>query len=171
MTNSDPLRSISITNYANVAGKMDDLGCVYPSSGITLLPINFDVANSISDLRHASLTSTTRKMLLQDGLPLSDILERGQRPPYVKNKSSTLVFPILFLSASFLSENPTLVTVAVNIFSNYVYEALRFIRPKPTASLKIVVEKKKGEEYKCISYDGSDDGVKALIDVIREVVK
>jgi hypothetical protein len=171
MTNEGNDVLTNITDYPSVTEKTVHLGCVYPESGVTLLPLNFASATSISELRHASLTSTIRKLLLQGGIPLCDIVERSQRPPYVKNKSSTLILPILYFSASFLSDNPTLVTVALNVVSTYIYESLRHIGIGKTVRFQVVVEKKKNEVYKQITYEGSGDGLKELIDVIREAVK
>lgn len=171
MTSDAPDALTNITDYPNVTEKVVDLGCVYPASGITLLPLNFASATSTAELRHASLTSTIRKLLLQGGIPLDDIVDRGQRPPYIKNESSDLILPILYLSASFISDNPALVTVALNVISNYLYESLRHIGIGRTVRFEVVVEKKKNEVYKHITYEGSDHGLKELIDVIREAVK
>lgn len=82
---------ISTSEYINVAEKMADLQCQLPETGLALLPLNFESATSIADLRHASQTSTLKKLLVKEGLPLNDIVERSRRPPYVKNKSSVRI--------------------------------------------------------------------------------
>lgn len=163
--------STNIAEYVNLAKKMADLGCIYPESGLALLPLNFESAKSMAELRHASQTSTIRKLFLNNGLPLSEIVERSQRPPYVKNKSSALVLPIIYFSASLYSQNPTLVNIALNVVSNYVFETLRGVGMGREVKLEIVIEKTKGKEYRRISYSGPVDGLKALPDSIREASK
>lgn len=160
---------LTITDCSDVSEKMTELGCVLPVSGLALLPYNFDSAASVSELRHASETSTVRKLLLHARLPLGDIARPGERPPYVKNKSSDLVLPTLFFSASFLSQNSALVTVALNVVSNYVYESLRHLRSGRVVKVAIVVEDK--GKYRRISYEGTEEGLNALPDSIREAIK
>ena len=150
---------------------MTELGCTLPNSGLTLLPTNFDSADSIADLRHAAETSTVRKLMLQNGLPLGDIVESSQRPPYVKNKSSDLILPTLFFSASFLSQNSALVTVALNVVSSYVYESLHHLAPGRVVKFSVVVEDRKKRKYRHISYEGTEEGLKSLPDSIREAIK
>jgi hypothetical protein len=163
--------STNITEYVNVAARTVDLGCHYPKSGLALLPLNFDSATSIAELRHASEASTIKKLLLNDGLPLSDIVERNQRPPYVKNKSSDLVLPILYISASLYSQNPALVNIALNVMANYIFEALRGVGLGREVALDIVVEKEKDKEYIRVSYKGTAEGMKTVPDAIREALK
>lgn len=162
--------SITVTDYVDVPAKIGELGCVMPDSGLTLLPLNFDAAASISDLRHASETSTIRKLMQQEKLPLQDIVERGQRPPYIKNKSSDLVLPTLFLSAAFISQNPALVSIALNVISNYVYDRFRSMKPGRTVKCEIVVEDRTGK-YRRIAYEGTEEGLAVLPQSIREALK
>ena len=161
----------SITDFVNVPAKLSDLGCLTPESGLALLPLNFETAHSVTELRQASQTSTIRKLLLQEGLPLCDIVAGSQRPPYVKNKSSALIVPALYLSASFLSENSTLVSVALNVISSYVYEAMKHVGIGREVKLEIVIETRKNETYKRISYEGPVEGLETLPASIREACK
>ena len=163
--------SITVTDYVDVRAKAAELGCIVPESGLTLLPVNFDSAATVAELRHASETSTLRKLLKGENLPLLDIVERGQRPPYIKNKSADLVLPTLFFSATFLSQNPALVSIALNVVSSYVYDRFRSLKPGRTVKCEIVIEDRKSDKYRRIAYEGTEDGLNLLPQSIREAIK
>lgn len=146
---------------------MTDLGCRYPER-MALLPINFESASTIGDFLQASETSTIKKLLLSETVPIEDIVERSQRPPYVKNKSHEWVAPIIFVSASLWSQYEPLVAVALNVLGNYATEFLRGSSSTHEVNLKIVVEKK-NKTYKQIEYEGSIEGLRDLPKVIREI--
>jgi hypothetical protein len=162
---------ITITDYADVTAKIAELGCLPLGADVTLLPLNFDSASSIGDLRHASETSTIRKLLIQENLPFRDLVERGQRPPYIKNKSSDLILPTLYFSAILLSQNPLLVSIALNVISNYVYDCFRGRGVGHTVKLHIVVEDAKEGKYRQIAYEGPEKGLSMLPNAIREAIK
>ena len=163
--------SITVTDYIDVAARIAELGCVPPESGLTLLPLNFDSAASIGELRHASETSTVRKLLLQERVPLRDVVERDQRPPYIKNKSSDLVLPTLYFSAAFLSQNSPLVSVALNVISSYIYDRFRALKPGRTVKFDVVLEDTKNGKYRRIAYEGTEEGLKLLPASIKEAIK
>jgi hypothetical protein len=163
--------SVTVSDYIDVPERIAELGCVLPDTGLSLLPLNFDSAESISLLRHAADTSTIRKLMLQENLPLRDIVERDQRPPYVKNKSADLVLPTLFFSAALISQNPTLVSVSLNVISSYVYERFRALNPGRTVKVEIVVEDAENGKYRKIAYEGTEEGLSMLPDAIREATK
>jgi len=156
-----------ITDYVDVNKKMADLCCRYPER-MALLPINFESATSIAELLQASEAATIKKLLVAEGLPFDDIVDRHQRPPYVKNKNFEWVPPVLFVSASLYSQNPELVSVALNILANYATDFFKGMRGAHEVSLNIVVEKK-NKTYKKIVYQGPIEGLKDLVEVIREV--
>jgi hypothetical protein len=159
----------NVSDYLNVAEKMADLGCQYPNQ-LALLPVNFKSASSITECLQASEAATIRKLLVAEGLPLDEIFDQSKRPPYVKNKSYEWAAPIVFISASLYSQNPVLVSVALNILANYATDFFKGMSGIHEVTLNIVVEKKKSESYKEISYKGPVDGLKDLPEVIREVV-
>ena len=159
----------SVTDYVNVSLKLADLGCNYPQ-GLSLLPVNFESASSITDFLQASEAATIRKLLVAEGLPLNDIVERNQRPPYIKNKSHEWAAPLLFVSAALYSQNEALVSVALNVLGNYATDFFKGQRGTDNVRLDIVVEKAKNKSCKKISYEGPVGRFKDLADVVREVM-
>jgi hypothetical protein len=51
----------NITDFVNVGEKIANLGGVYPN-GLALLPVNFESASSVADLRQASEAATIKKL-------------------------------------------------------------------------------------------------------------
>lgn len=156
-----------ITDYIDVGKKMADLGCRYPEQ-MALLPINFEAARSIAEFLQASEAATIKKLLLAKKLPLNDILDRNQRSPYLKNKSHEWAAPILFVSASLFSQNPALVSLALNVVGNYATDFFKGTLGIHEVTLNIVVAKK-DKTFKKISYRGPTDGLKDLAKIIKEV--
>jgi hypothetical protein len=161
--------TINITDYVNVRQRATDLGCRCPER-IALLPINFESANSIGELLQASEASTIKTLLLAEAVPLDDIVDRNQRPPYVKNKSHEWIAPIMFISGSLYSQNPALVSVALNVLGNYATEFFRGSVGSREVNLNVVVGSKNGS-HKKIAYQGPVEGLKNLVDIIREVAE
>jgi hypothetical protein len=159
---------ISVSDFVNVYKRTVDLGCHYPQR-MALLPANFESAPSISEFLQASEAATIRKLFLADGLPLDEIVDRSQRPPYIKNKSYDWIAPTLFISASLYSQNPNLVSLALNVLANYATEFFRGRSTKGEVMLDVVVERETNGIYKRISYKGPVTGLKDLREVIREV--
>ena len=157
-----------ITDYVNVATKAADLGCQYPER-LALLPINFESAVSIAEFLQASEAATIKKLLVERGLPVDEIVDRSQRPPYVKNKAHQWVAPVLFISASLYSQNPELVSLALNVLGNYATQFFMSDSEEGEVSLDVVIEKKKNSTYKKISYKGSAAGLSGVAEVIREL--
>ena len=58
--------------------------------------------------------------------------------------------PILFVSAALFSQNPDLVSLALNVIGNYATEFFRGERGEHEVRLDVVVEKKRNETYKKI---------------------
>ena len=160
----------NITEYVNVVTKMADLGCLYPQRGLALLPVNFESAPSIADLLQASETATIKKLFLAEGLPVDDIVDRSQRPPYIKNKQYEWV-PTLFVTASLYSQNPAVVSVALGVLANYATDFFKGTSGAREVKLDIVLEKKKNETYLRVSYRGPIAGMSELPDAIREFAK
>lgn len=158
----------NISDYLNVGKKMADLGCLYPN-GLALLPANFESATSITDFRQVSEAATVKTLFRSAGLPLDEIVEKDQKPPYIQNNAFEWVAPTLFISAALLSENQNYISVALGVISNYATDFFKGMSGKKCIKLDIVVERTKTKTCKRISYEGDAEGLKNLPDVIREV--
>jgi hypothetical protein len=163
--------STDITTYIDVTARMEELGCAYPRAGIALLPVNFASASAAADLLQASESATVKKLLKEADIPVDNILVPGRRPMYIKNKSADWAAPILFVTAAFYSQNPSAISVALNIIGNYATDFLRGRSHEgDEAKLDIVVEAKGASSFKKISYSGPADGIRGLDSIVRRVL-
>jgi hypothetical protein len=158
--------SINISDYTSVRQRTVDLGCRYPS-GFALLPVNFDLATSVSEFRNVVEAASVKKLLRSAGLPLEDVVERTSRGPYIQNNDFGWAAPTLFISAALLSESPHLVAVALSTIANYATDFLKGITGDKSLKMDIVVERGKGTTCKKVSYEGPPEGLRDLADVIR----
>jgi hypothetical protein len=162
--------SVEVSDFINVHQKLNELGAEYPTDGMALLPPNISTAESIGDLKQASEAATIRKLLRQSDVPVRDILSKEKRPPYVKNKSSDWVSPIIFVSATLWSNNPDLVSVALNIVSSYIYDTFKGVTGSRTAKISVVIEDPNGKSTR-IDYEGPSDAMKDLAKLVKEAKK
>jgi hypothetical protein len=86
---------VNVSKFVNVSERLEELGWVYPRSGMALLPVNIGTAESAEELRQASEAATVKKLLKAGQLPIEDIMNAGQRLPAIKNKHLEWTAPIL----------------------------------------------------------------------------
>lgn len=158
--------SSTVTDYIDVRGRLAELSCHDPA-GFAILPLNFESAESINEFRQASEASTVKTLLRSERLPHDEIVDRKDRPPYVQNHSFDWIAPTLFVSAALISENPSAVSIALNVIGNYATDFFKGMSGEKMVKMDIVVEKSKGKSCKKISYEGSPSGLKDIADIIR----
>lgn len=160
--------TINVSDYINVRERVLEFGCMEPD-GIALLPINFDTATSIADLRHLSEGATVKTLLRSANIPQSDILPADKRPPYIQNNGIEWIGPTLFVSAALISSNPHLVSISLGVIADYLTDFYRGMSGDEKISLEFVVEKSDKKTCKKLSYQGTVDGLTELADVIRTI--
>ena len=157
-----------ISDYIDVRKKAQGLGCNIPIS-IALLPRNFATAVSKEEFIHESTTPTVRGLWRQNGIAETSVEQPEEKFPLASEHAFEWIGPTIFISAMLLSQNQHLVTIALNIISNYLSEWFRGI-PRDSRKTKfcIVIETKSGL-YKKIEYEGPLDGLRGLPEVIKRV--
>lgn len=156
-----------ISDYISVSGRLEELGARYPI-GLALLPANFESAESTDSFRQLSTAATVKTLFRNNGIPQDDIVDRAKRPPYIQNNSFELILPTLFVSATLISENPTLLAIALNVISSYAVDFFKGMSGDKTVKAEVVVEKTKSKTCKKITYSGPVDGLKELAKVVKE---
>lgn len=68
-----------------------------------------------------------------------------------------------------LSENSTLLSVGINVLSNYVTDYFKGTFGSQNVKLEIIVETKPKKVYKSINYEGNLDGLKDLPKIIKSL--
>jgi hypothetical protein len=157
-----------IEDYPDVRDKLNDLGCRTPSE-FAILPVNFEAAESIDEFRQASEAATLKTLFRSEDIPYDEILEETEKPPYTQNNAFEWVAPTLFVSAAIVVENPTYVTIALNVVSNYATDFFKGIYGDNEVSMDIVVESSEEKKCKRISYEGPSEGLEDLDSVVKEI--
>lgn len=65
--------------------------------------------------------------------------------------------------------NQEVVSVALNVLSNYITDFFKGVTGTKIVKLDIIVEKNGDTTCKKISYEGDAEGIKSLVDVVRKL--
>lgn len=143
------------------------LGLPAPT-GLALLPMNFESASSVGNMRFHSEALTVRKLMAASGVALDPFLQGTEHAGYVHNKSADWIGPTLFVGASVFSGNESAISIALNVISDYVTRF--FQRPSGVqVKLDVVVERKGDHVCKRISFEGDVNGLKDLPPIIKRI--
>lgn len=117
-------------------------------------------------------TSTILKLLQEKSIGIT--LAEGQLPDVILEDRHSIEWfgPIIFFSATVLANNPEIVTITLNIISNYLSNILfgdKVSKGEPIAKLEIVIKNEKGT--KKIKYDGPVSGLSGIKDTIKALEK
>lgn len=158
--------SVAINDYARIVDRSAELACQFPD-GIGILPVNFGSVATRQELLFTSEAATVRTLLRNNDIPVGNFLPIGERLGAIHNKHFDWA-PVIFVSASLMSNNPALVSVALGIIANYATDFFRGL-PDQKVKFRVVVEKKKDRSCKEIVYEGNAAGLKELPEIIRSI--
>jgi hypothetical protein len=161
--------SISFEDYCIVADRTTALGLIYPR-GLAILPRNFSSAIDLSEVLHEDSTASIRILFRERGVPETPIENPGQKFPCIQENAADLILPTIFVTASLYSENPNLVSLALNILSSYAVDFFKGLRRNRNVDLSVVVERDKAKISKRLKYKGDVSGLKDLEAAVREFI-
>lgn len=159
---------IEIIDYADVRAHAAELGCNVPT-GIALLPRNFRTAQNKAELMHESSSLTVRTLWRRAGIAETPIEPEGERFPTIIEDAFSWAGPTIFIAASVLFQNPQIVSVTLNIVSNYLTDFFKGTRGSQNVKLSIVVEQELGRQYKEIRYEGDKGGLEELAKIVEKI--
>lgn len=149
----------------DISKRLDELGLTLPDK-LTFLPDNFDTANAKEDFVFTDTMLDLRKIFRQDNS--ISIPALGQDTElYRTRKSADIYLPAIFFGLSQITENPTIVSVSLNVLSNYIYDLCKGTSSKKTAHVDLYLETKEKGKVKKLSYKGSLEGLKELDKIIK----
>jgi len=131
---------------------------------LSFFPENIVTAEKKDDFIFTESVIELNKYFKKNDLKLE--LFGGDSGLYRSRKSADIYLPAIFFSLSVISENPNLVSVSLNILSNYIYDALKGSIGKKTAHVEFHIESKEKGKIKKIDYKGDVEGLKGLEKVI-----
>lgn len=162
--------AFKVADYCDVQAKASALGLNIPT-GLAILPRNFDTAAASDELFHESTASTIRILLCQSQVEETRIEKAGQKIPEIKENQFELIFPIIFVSVSLLTNNPALLTISLNIIANYATDFFKGIPGRKKVRLDIVVENPYKKVSKRVKYEGPPEGLKGVEKIVKQVFK
>jgi hypothetical protein len=149
----------------DILERLDVLGLTLPNN-LTFFPDNFDSANAKDEFVFTDTMLDLSKIFLQD--KNISIPALGQDTElYRSRKSADIFLPAIFFGLSQLNENSTIVSVSLNVLSNYVYDLCKGTSIQKTAHVDLYVETKEKGKVKKLCYKGSVEGLKELERVIK----
>lgn len=160
--------SIQTTEYISIKERAQELGINIPT-GLAFLPTNFENARSKAELVYEDSTSTIRKLWRKAGIKDTKIEKEGEKIPYEQRKSFELALPTVFVSFPLLSQNPALVSVALNVISNYATDFFKGIGGEKKVTINVVLEENKKKKSKLIHYEGDVNGLSKLSEIIKDL--
>ena len=137
---------VQVRQYVDVRKRALELGCSVPT-GITILPRNFETAESKDDLLHEHVAADIRSLWRQAGVVETKLEGEGKKFPSIDEKSADWIGPIIFIGGLLLTQNATMANIALNVLSNYI----TLFPPQRFFSVGIIVEDAEcsicGQEY------------------------
>ena len=102
------------------------------------------------------------------GKTLKDFLG-GDKELYRSRKNADIYLPAIFFSLSAVLENSALISVSLNILSNYIYDELKGKIGIKNVHAELYIETKEKGKLTKISYKGDVEGLKSLEKVIKGI--
>ncbi|NHV29379.1 hypothetical protein [Burkholderia sp. D-99] len=158
--------STEVRDYVSVSEKLKSFGVSLPS-GLVLLPGNLATATSIDDLRQQVESDTVRTLLKANNIAYAEIFDEDDQPPYLQQYSFEWFGPTLFVSAGLLSQDPNVLSVALGVITNYLYDLFKGTN-EGKASLDVVVQHADGS-CKSVRYSGPPDGLSKVAEIVKEL--
>lgn len=157
-----------IENCNLILDTFENLNCEIPET-FAFFPENFNSAKNENDFIFPDSLSDLNKIFRVNQIPIFKLTPGI--PKYRSRKSADLIAPTLFISFSLLSDNSILISLALNVLSNYITDFFKGTLKNRKVKFEIIVETKKRKEFSKISYDGDIEGLKDLEGIIKSLKK
>jgi hypothetical protein len=157
-------------DFAAVPEQAAKLGFSLPQE-ITILPINFEIANLGDELRFRGEAVTIAKLLNGAGIEVSRLGANEGSEAFVHNKSHEWALPIIFIGSELMKTSPDLISLAFSTVQDYVLELFKGMSSGRTIKAEVVIERSKTRQYQKISYEGDPSGLKDFAKVVKAASK
>ena len=117
---------------------------------LIILPVNF---TDEGEFYFRAEGKNLIKYADSQGIKVFESKEEDFRPKYILTESIEWIGPIIFLSSSFLAQNPEGVSIALNLISSYLYDFFRGDRDQVKCEFELVIQKTE-TEFKSLKYKG-----------------
>lgn len=166
-TTVNSLKTMQQTDFIDIRSQVKAFDLTLPEC-ILVLPDNIESAIDPSEFIYSASAPTVLKLFRK-----SDdvgVLALTEEPLTTRRDHDyTIVFPILFFGATYLSQNPDAISITLNIISNYITQMLQGIPSGGKVKLSIAIEKTKSKTTTKIDYDGSPSGLPEILKIVEQL--
>ena len=111
---------------------------------------------------------SVRKLFAKDNVPAELLTPITGKTRLITSRSQILIAPTLLVSSLLLTQNPSAVSLALNIIANYVVQLFAGLKHSPDVSLSIVQTTADGKTARELKYRGPAVGLPDVAKVLSE---
>lgn len=138
-------------------------------SDITFLPRHFWSADNFEQLVHESSASTICTLFRQSGLSSVKARKDTESIPTIHEKSFDWMAPIIFFSATLLTNDPNSISIACGVIGNYVTDLFRGRKKPESIKVELLIETTKSKTVKKFTYEGCPSELHTFAKIIEQV--
>ncbi len=135
--------------------------------GIYFIPENIFDCGETSNFIYSETTSDLRKILKKGNVQVHYLTE--DKPLLRSRKGADWFGPTLLFGLSVIVDDPHLIDIGLNLVSSYLYDFFKGKIGDKSVKFEVVVECKKKEEFKKITYEGPVEGIAELAKVVKSL--
>ncbi len=148
----------------NIKNRLTELNLILPSN-LAFFPENFEEAEGKEKFIFTESLADLNKIFKQKNINLEVFGQNTEL--YRTRKNADIYLPAIFLSLSIITENPSILTVSLNLLSSYVFERIKGSIGRKTVQIEFYIETKEKGKLKKLSYKGDAEGIEKLEKVIK----
>lgn len=106
------------------------------------------------------------KILEQNDVPVTTLESIDATTPLQDNRGLDWIVPTFVVSGLLLSQNPTLISVALGVITNYVTNLFKGLKDDPEVKLNIIQTAADGKKAQRVHYEGPASGLLSVEKVL-----
>ncbi|MCM8570292.1 hypothetical protein NE848_12945 [Gramella jeungdoensis] len=155
-----------VSEFLNLDKRLTELDLKLDAD-FCILPENIETADKKTDLIFTESTTSVNKYLKQKNVNI-EVLTNGSLQ-LRQRKSIDFYAPLIFVGFTLLQENSNILSVGINVLSDYISDYFKGSFGEKKVKLELIVETKKNEEYKSLNYEGSVEGLKEVPKIVKSM--
>lgn len=138
-------------------------------SSIIFLPENIETTLDAKDFIFPGELATLKKVFHNNLINYEVLGGHGDNLRVRKN--ADIIIPSMLFGLTLINDNPTIVSLALNVISNYLTDLFKGKLGQKTVSVEFYVELEEAGKLKKIGYKGDVNGLKELEPIIKSLKK
>ena len=155
----------AIHDYATLSDELQRLKLNTPEQ-LSFFPENLSDAKSSADLIYTDSIHDFQKIFRLNSLSIPQLADTPAQ--FRTRKSADFFAPGLFVTGLMISNNPNLVSVALNIISTYITDIFKGTAGEKKVKFEVITDDADGN-FKKVVYEGPVSGIKDLEKVIKSL--